>query len=63
MRNMYLCDGNVPECKKTHCYKNTSEEACKHTSDINHAVNFKRKENAVVGTSYWEGGEIHNEQN
>ena len=34
----YLCDGNVPECKKTFCYQNGGE--CRHTSDIKHALNF-----------------------
>lgn len=39
---LYLCDGMVPECRKTRCYyKNPAENPCKHTSDINHAVNFK----------------------
>ncbi len=41
---LYLCDGMVPECSKTHCYKNTDEDPCRHTSDINHAVNFMEEE-------------------
>lgn len=36
---LFLCDGNVPECKKTHCYKSGGE--CKCTSDIRHAINFE----------------------
>lgn len=49
----YLCDGEKPDCKKTYCYKNVKGEACCHTSDIDHAVNFKK---SVHGgrTSYWE---------
>lgn len=38
----FLCDGNMPGCKKTHCYKNTDDAPCKRTSDINHAKNFER---------------------
>lgn len=38
----YLCDGEVPECKKTHCYKNTDDTPCKLTSDIAHAKNFEK---------------------
>ncbi len=29
--------------KKTRCYKNTKENPCRHTKDISHAVNFKKK--------------------
>lgn len=54
MRIMYLCDGNVPECKKTHCYKNTDGEACRHTSDVKHAVNFKEGGNTGTKGNYWE---------
>ena len=39
----YLCDGEKEECKKSNCYKNTKENPCRHTKDINHAVNFKKK--------------------
>jgi hypothetical protein len=34
----YLCDGEVPECKKRICFKNGG--MCKWTTDIKHAVNF-----------------------
>lgn len=47
----YLCDGNVPECKKEHCYKQTDDDPCRHTSNISHAINF-RGENEK--TSYFE---------
>lgn len=40
----YLCDGNVPECKKHICYKRVGDFGCKHTSDINHAINFSVRE-------------------
>lgn len=43
----YLCDGEKEECKKRRCYKNTKEDPCRHTKDINHAVNFKKK---IYGT-------------
>ena len=35
---LYICDGDVPECEKTECYKRGGE--CKLTSDVRHAVNF-----------------------
>ena len=43
----YLCDGEKEDCKKRRCYKNTKENPCRHTKDINHAVNFKKK---IYGT-------------
>lgn len=40
---LYLCDGEVPGCKKTICYKEECEfPYCRHTSDINHAINFRK---------------------
>lgn len=50
----YLCDGNRPECKKTHCYKNTNEQACRHTADIRHAINFKEGGRTGRKGQYWE---------
>lgn len=39
----YLCDGEVPECTKTHCYKREDEtEPCRHTSNVAHAINFQQ---------------------
>lgn len=40
-RVMYLCDGEKPDCKRTHCYKNV-QDGCKRTDDINHAINFEK---------------------
>lgn len=37
----FLCDGEVPECEKTMCFKNTNNNPCRWTSDIKHAKNFK----------------------
>ncbi len=34
---LYLCDGKVPTCRKTECYKQGRN--CRHTSDVNHALN------------------------
>lgn len=34
----FICDGDVPECKKTGCYKRGGE--CKWTSDVRHAVSI-----------------------
>mgnify|MGYP004547598279 FL=1 len=39
----YLCDGEVPECTKTHCYKREGEaEPCRHTTNVAHAINFRQ---------------------
>lgn len=38
----FLCDGEKEDCKRTYCYKNTDDEPCKRTSDINHAKNFEK---------------------
>lgn len=35
---LYMCDGMVPGCRKSNCYKN--DGLCRHTKDISHAVNF-----------------------
>lgn len=37
----YLCDGERENCKKRNCYKNGGD--CRHTTDISHAMNFKRR--------------------
>ena len=38
-RNVYyLCNKNIPDCKKTNC----SKEFCKHTKDVNFAINFEK---------------------
>ncbi len=39
----YLCDGDKEDCKKRYCYKYTEKDPCRHTKDINHAVNFKKE--------------------
>lgn len=36
----YLCDGDIENCNKKHCYK--CGGGCKHTTDINHAINFQK---------------------
>lgn len=41
----YLCDGNKEDCKRSHCYKKELD-GCARTSDINHAINFRKK---VIG--------------
>lgn len=38
----FLCDGEKEDCKRTYCYKNTNDEPCKRTADINHAKNFEK---------------------
>lgn len=40
----YLCDGEVPECAKTRCYKRKGEtDSCRHTTNVAHAINFRQK--------------------
>lgn len=34
---LYLCDGDVPTCRKDECYKRGGE--CRHTTDATHALN------------------------
>lgn len=46
----YLCDGEKEDCKKRSCYKDGGE--CKHTSNINHALNFKRVGKSENGSFY-----------
>lgn len=36
----YLCDGKVPDCKKTSCYMHGG--GCKRTNCIEHAINFEK---------------------
>ena len=56
-RVMYLCDGQIDSC--THCFHKGMGE-CRHTSNIEHAVNFKRRHR---GTDVWweVGPPIHEE--
>ncbi len=39
-KTQYLCDGKVENCKKDNCYQRGGE--CRHTSNIEHAINFKK---------------------
>ena len=43
-RIFYLCDGNVENCKKTTCHKTIGRLGCRHTTDINHALNFDKND-------------------
>lgn len=56
-RIWYLCDGEKDDCRKSHCYKNTDLEPCRHTRDIEHAVSFEKKETSGR-ISYWETAAI-----
>ena len=45
----YLCDGEVPSCKKRTCYKHAKvENPCRHTTDIHHAANFEQPDEQEV---------------
>lgn len=47
---LYICDGEKTDCKKRTCYKNI-KEGCRHTTDIEHAINFKKYDD---NGSFWE---------
>ena len=49
-KTFYLCDGKSENCKKRCCYKKWGD--CRHTSDINHALNFERKGRYKNGSFY-----------
>ncbi len=57
----FLCDGNIPECNKRMCFKNTNNNPCRWTSDIKHAKNFKA--NKGHGNYYEEGHEKRDTHN
>lgn len=40
---LFLCNGEKEGCNKRYCYKNTSDNPCRHTSDIESALNFSVK--------------------
>lgn len=52
-RVFYLCNGKVPYCGKRSCYKNgnTTEDACRHTTNVAYALNFRKSEKHI---SYYE---------
>ena len=59
-RVLYLCDGNVPTCKKNTCYKNPKRKGdcppCTYTKDVTHALNF-HKTSEHVHAAYYENGQ------
>lgn len=59
-RIFYLCDGNVPTCKKSTCYKNPGKKntcpPCSYTKDVRHALNFRRR-SENVHAAYYENGQ------
>lgn len=41
-RILFLCDGEVPTCRKKNCYRKIdASDSCCHTSDVTHAIHFK----------------------
>ena len=59
-RVLYLCDGNVPTCKKNTCYKNPKRKSdcppCTYTKDVAYALNF-HKTSEHVHAAYYENGQ------
>lgn len=52
---LFLCDGKIEGCRDSNrCYMNCKEgeNICRHTKDINHAKNFKKKNES--SKSYYE---------
>lgn len=54
-RVFYLCNGEVPYCKKNTCYKNkdATGEVCRHTTNVAYALNFEKSDKCI---SYFEKG-------
>lgn len=46
---VYLCNGEVPYCEKTICYKTKPSNfgVCKHTADVRYALNFRKDAGAL----------------
>ena len=53
----FLCDGEVENCEKARCYKNTEKDACHYTTDPAHAVNFAKKTMNANGAYYERAGQ------
>ena len=45
---IYLCDGNVKDCNKKHCYKWGGDGSCRYTSNIENAENFERQKETDI---------------
>ena len=64
-KTLFLCDGEVPTCKKSSCYKNAGRKdscpVCHYTADVTHAVNFKKTRRP--NGSYYEKGPVWEEAN
>lgn len=58
-RVFYLCNGEVPYCKKHTCYKNKNaiEEPCRHTTNVAYALNFEKADKCI---SYFEKTDAQN---
>lgn len=55
----YQCNGEDPECKKNHCYKKGYKDGCRHTSKIEYAESFEKKEKPS-GSVYREKPRLQN---
>ena len=46
----YLCNGEVPYCKKTICYKTKPSNVCvcRRTTDVRYALNFRKDAGAQI---------------
>lgn len=58
-RVFYLCNGEVPYCKKYACYKNENAVAdiCRHTTNVAYALNFEKSDKCI---SYFEKPTVAN---
>lgn len=58
-RVFYLCNGEVPYCKKDTCYKNenATDDACRHTTNVAYALNFEKVDKCI---SYFEKPNVEN---
>lgn len=55
----FCCDGRDEECNGSgYCYANSPDgDGCRHTTNINHARNFRRRRN----NNFWEGMKCNDE--
>ena len=63
-RILYLCDGEKEDCRKRSCYKTIGdkENACRHTTDIKHAKNFKQAYPDIPCSAYREQEQENHKQ-
>ncbi len=57
---LYLCNGYIPDCKRSECYLNGGE--CHHTSNIEYAKGFDKVYGRSGDAQYWQNNHWVNNQ-